>query len=178
MFAKRPVWARAGTAFEGKRYGTASSWYGDGEVFSYDENRVVCKFRNEPTPSHMMYGLIQLPAFVVFKQDSSEELRFRRTRRFPRQVFEIWVTGNHVGEVVQLNSINRCYELNLASGINWSLSLPLFTAGFFGFSSDGGRLLFWLKSHRVWQVVVDRQHDSTLLTACIAFVHREYLRHQ
>jgi len=176
MFTKRPAWAKAKTAFEGKRYGISCSWHGDGEVFSYDENRIALKFRNEPAPSCMMYGFFRLPEFVVY-QDNSEALRFQRTRRFFRQVFEIRAAGNHVGEV-RRNPIYRSYELNLANGTKWNMFLPLFTIGFFGCSSDGGKLLFWLKSHRIWQLVVDPEHDSTLLIASIAFIHREYLRHQ
>lgn len=178
MFTKRPTWASSRTTFEGRRYGISCSWNGAGEVFSYDENRVALKFRNDPVPTRMMYGLIRLPEFVVLNQDDLEVWRFRRTRRFLRQVFDICAGGNRVGEVIRLNAICRSYELYFANGKKWDLSLPLFTIGFFGTSSDGGRLLFWLKSHRLWQLVVDPKHDSTLLIASLAFIHREYLRHQ
>jgi hypothetical protein len=177
MFARRPIWARASKAFEGRRYGIACNWYGDGEVFSYDEKCVVLTFRNEPAANHVTYGWIRLPEVVVFKQDKSEAFRFRRTRRLPRQVFEIRAAGNQVGGVVQRNTVYTSYELDLANDVTWSLSLPLFTIGFFGSSSHGGRLLFWLKSHWHWQLVVDTEHDSTLLLASLAFIHREYLRH-
>lgn len=178
MFAKRPAWARGTTTFEGKRYGTAASWYGEGEVFSYDENRVVFKFRNESTPTHMMYGWTWLPTFFVSGADNAETFSFQRTRRFPRQVFEIRIGDNQVGEVIQTHLTYTGYEINLSNSKKWKLRLPLFTVGFFGVSLDGGRLLFWLKSHRHWQMVVDPEHDSNLLTASIAFIHREYLRHQ
>lgn len=178
MITKRPAWARGTKAFEGKRYGISCGWHGDGEVFSFDENRVVLKFCNEPTPRRMMYGLMCLPEFVVFNQDNLEQLRIRRTRRFFRQVFEIRDSANIVGEVIRRNPVCRSYELNLANGTKWNFSLPLFTTGFFGDSSSGGRLLFWVKSHKDWQIVVDTEHDSTLLIAAIAFIHREYLRHQ
>ncbi len=175
---KRPDWAKTKVPFEGKRYGISCSWHGEGEVFSFDENRVALKFRNEPTPKFMMYGLIQLPEFVVFNRDNLEQFRFRRTRRCYRQVFDIRSGENHVGVVIQQNPVRRSYELDLGNGKKWNLLLPLFTIGFYGFSSDGGRLLFWLKSHRLWQMVLDPEHDSNLLIASLSFIHREYLRHQ
>jgi hypothetical protein len=177
MFPTRPTWARTRTAFEGNRYSIACDWRGDGEVFSYDENRVLLRFRNEPTPKTLMYGWIRLPEFVVFSENGSEALRFRRTRRLPRQLFPILTAGNQVGQLVQTSPFYTSYELDLANGTKWKLRLPLFTIGFFGTSSDGGRLLFWLKSHRLWHLVVEPKYDSTVLLASLAFIHREYLRH-
>jgi hypothetical protein len=177
IIMKRPEWAQARTAFDGKRYALACTWEGDGEIFSYDENRVIFKCRNKPSVKSQVYGFIKLPEFIVNREDNSEELRFQRTRRFLRTIFDIRTTEGSAGQIVQRNPICTGYEITLANGTKWNLSLPLFTIGFFGSSSNGGRLLFWLKSHRLWQAVVDTEHDSALLIASLAFIHRERLRH-
>lgn len=39
-------------------------------------------------------------------------------------------------------------------------------------------MLFWLESHRVWNLLIEHGHDSELLLAAMAFLHRERLRHQ
>jgi hypothetical protein len=141
MFEKRPDWARAKTAFDGKRYGIKSNWEGDGEVFSYDENRIVLKCRNEPSVSSQLYGFIHLPEFIVCNQNNSEEFRFRRCQRFLQPKFEIWTAGGCAGQIIQRNPICTNYELSLTDGTKWKLSLPLFTIGFFGSSSNGGRFV-------------------------------------
>lgn len=178
MFASRPIWAKNGKAFEGKRYGITSTWYGEGEVFSYDENRTVLKFRNERTPDSELYGLIWLPKFLVLNNEGVEMLQFQRVRRLIRSEFEIRDTGNRVGTVVQRNLFCTGYELRLLNGEVWDFRLPLFATGFFGSSAAGGKLLFWLKSHRQWQLVICSGHDSEQLLASLAFLHRERLRHQ
>lgn len=177
MFEKRPDWARARKAFDGKRYGLACSWEGDGEAFSYDEDRLTLKFKNEPTVRSQVYGLIGLPQFVVYNQNNSEELRFQRSQRFPRQTFDIKAGEQCIGQIIKRSPFSTRYEINLTNGIKWDLSLPLFTVGFFGSSSNGGRLLFWLKSHRLWQLVIDPEHDSISIIGSLAFIHRERLRY-
>lgn len=177
MFARRPDWAGSGEAFEGKRYGVACGYHGEGEVFSFDEQRVMLKFANDPTPRRVSYGWIWLPAFVVSGVDGAELLRVKRSQRIPRQKFEMKVGDVKVGEIVQRNPVYTSYDLNLQGGSSWRLALPLFTIGFFGTSSNGGRLLFWRQSHWQWLVVLDPEHDSPFLMPALAFIHREYLRH-
>jgi hypothetical protein len=176
MFEKRPDWARAGRPFDGKRYGLNCTWEGDGEAFSYDEDRVILEFKNRPTVRSQVYGIIRLPEFVVGNSNNSEEWRIQRSRRLPPQIFEIKTGDQCIGQIIQRGLFCTRYEINLANGIKWNLSLPLFTNGFFGSSSDGGRLLFWFNNHRLWQAVVDPDHVSIPLIASLAFLHRERLR--
>ncbi len=76
MFARRPPWARGprSTTFPGNRYSTALTTYqGDGDILSFEEGReegrVVFRFRNQPQPKILMYGLVRLPEFVVYDPD-------------------------------------------------------------------------------------------------------------
>jgi hypothetical protein len=177
MFGKRPDWVRAKTPFDGKRYGLACGWEGDGEAFSYDEDRVILKFANEPTVHSQVYGFIRLPQFVVYNQSNAQKLQFQRSRRFFPQKFEIRSGEQSIGQITQHYVVGTGYEISFTNQIKWNLSLPLFTNVFFGSSSEGGRLLFWYNHHRLWEVVVDPAHNSISLIASLAFLHRERLRH-
>jgi hypothetical protein len=133
MFEKRPDWVRSKIPFDGKRYGLACTWEGEGEVFSYDENRVILKFFNEGYVTSQVYGIVRLPDFVVNNQNNMEGMRFRRNQRLFRQRFEIRSGTHSIGEIIQQNPICTRYEINFANGIKWNLSLPLFTIIFWFF---------------------------------------------
>jgi hypothetical protein len=53
----------------GNQYATWCTYYGDGNIYSFEEGRVVFGFRNEPQPKTLMYGLVRLPEFVVYDPD-------------------------------------------------------------------------------------------------------------
>ena len=89
MFAKRPEWAKAKRAFAGKRYCIDCTYYGEGEVFSFDEQRIALRFHNEPSVRHYSYGWVWLPEFVVADSDGRELVRISRKKRFPRPLFEL-----------------------------------------------------------------------------------------
>jgi len=178
MLAKLPDWARRGESIEGNRYGVGCSNLGEGEIYGFSEQRVIMRFGNVPTARMLMYGWIWLPVFVVSQMDGPELFRVTRVRRWPRPGFEISSGGLKVGEIAQANPVYARYEIDLQSGLNWRLVLPLFSAWFFGSSSAGGRLLVRKQTHYQWLVAVDADHDCPFLIPALAFIHREYLRHQ
>ncbi len=181
MFARRyPPWARAGTRFPGNRYSTVCTYHGDGAIYSFEEDRKegrgVFRFRNEPQPKTTMYGLVRLPEFVVYDLDGKEVVRIRRTRRFPRSIFEMRDGKELRATIVRRHLLFSNYDIHLAGGPDWRFKLPLFTIDFFGESSIGGRLLARLDTHNQWFTVVDTNHDSPYLIHALAFIHRERMR--
>ena len=183
MFARRPPWAKGPRAdtFPGNRYSTGcTTYYGDGDILSFEEGRkegrVVFRFRNEPQPKRLSYGLVRLPEFVVYDPDGKEVVRIRRTRRFPRAIFEMRDGKELRATIVRRHPLFSSYDIRLAGGPDWRFKLPLFTADFFGESSIGGRLLAWLDGHYQWYMVVDTNHDSPYLIHALTFIHRERLR--
>jgi hypothetical protein len=182
MFARRyPLWARTGTPLPGNRYSTGfTTHYGDGDLLSFEEGReegrVIFRFRNEPQPKTLMYGLVRLPEFVVYDPDGTEVVRIRRTRRFPRATFEMRDGKELRATIVRRLPLYSSYDIRLAGGPNWRFKLPLFTIDFFGESSIGGRLLTRQDSHNQWFMVVDTNHDSPYLIHALAFIHRERMR--
>lgn len=182
MFARRPPWARGprATTFPGNRYSTGCTYYGDGAIYSFEEGRKegrgVFRFRNEPQPKTLMYGLVRLPEFVVYDPDGKEVVRIRRTRRFPRAIFEMREGKELRATIVRRHPLFSSYDIRLAGGPHWRFKLPLFTIDFFGESSIGGRLLAWLDTHYQWFMVVDTNHDSPYLIHALAFIHRERIR--
>ncbi len=188
MFARRyPPWARAGTPFPGNRYSTECTYHGDGAILSFEEGRkegrVVFRFRNEPLPNSLiewlprpLYGLVRLPEFVVYDPDGKEVVRIRRTRRFPRAIFEMRDGKELRATIVRRHPLFSSYDIRLAGGPDWRFKLPLFTIDFFGESSIGGRLLARLDTHNQCFMVVDTNHDSPYLIHALAFLHRERIR--
>ncbi len=165
----------------GNRYSTGfTSYYGDGDILSFEEDReegrVVFRFRNEPQPKILMYGLVRLPEFVVCDPDGKEVVRIRRTRRFPRSIFEMRDGKELRATIVRRHPLFSSYDIRLAGGPDWRFKLPLFTIDFFGESSIGGRLLARQDSHNQWFMVVDTNHDSPYLIHALAFIHRERIR--
>ena len=165
----------------GNRYSTGfTTHYGDGDLLSFEEGReegrIVFRFRNEPQPKTLMYGLVRLPEFVVYDPDGKEVVRIRRTRRFPRATFEMRDGKELRATIVRRHPLYSSYDIRLAGGPNWRFKLPLFTIDFFGESSIGGRLLTRQDSHNQWFMVVDTNHDSPYLIHALAFIHRERMR--
>lgn len=179
MFARRPRWARAGP-FPGNRYSTWCTYYGDGDIYSFEEGReegrVVFRSRNEPQFKTLMYGLVRFPEFVVYDPDGKEVVRIRRTRRFPRAIFEMRDGKELRATIVRRHPLFSSYDIRLAGGPDWRFKLPLFTNYFFGESSIGGRLLAWLDTHYQLLMVVATNHDSPYLIHALAFIHRERIR--
>ncbi len=182
-----PPWARAGIS--GNRYSTrfTSFFDGDGDILSFEdppkEGREVFRFRNEPQRKSLMgflprplYGLARLPVFVVYDPDGREVVRIRRTRRFPRAIFEMRDGKELRATIVRRHPLFSSYDIHLAGGPDWRFKLPLFTIDFFAESSIGGRLLAWLDTHYQWFMVVDTNHDSPYLIHALAFIHRERIR--
>ncbi len=177
MFARRyPPWARAGTPLRGNRYATCCTYYGDGDIYSFEEGRVEFRFRNQPQPKRLMYGLVRLPEFVVYDPDGKEIVRIRRTRRFPRATFEMRDGKELRATIVRRHPLFSSYDIRLAGGPDWRFKLPLFAIDYFGESSIGGRLLARLDTHYQWFMVVDTSHDSPNLIHALAFIHRERIR--
>ncbi len=183
MFARRPPWARGprATTFPGNRYSTAlTTYHGDGDILSFEEGReegrVVFRFRSEPQPKILMYGLVRLPEFVVYDPDGKEVVRIRRTRRFPRSIFEMRHGKELRATIVRRHPLFSSYDIRLAGGPDWRFKLPLYTIDFFGESSIGGRLLARADTHNQWFMVVDTNHDSPYLIHALLFIHRERMR--
>ena len=182
MFARRyPPWARVGTPLPGNRYSTVCAYFsGDGDLLSFEEEgkegRVVFRFRSEPQPKILMYGLVRLPEFVVYDPDGKEVVRIRRTCRFPRPIFEMRDGKELRATIVRRHPLFSSYDIRLAGGPGWRFKLPLFTIDFFGESPIGGRLLVRQDSHNQWFTVVDPNHDSPYLIHALAFIHRERMR--
>ncbi len=189
MFARRyPPWVRAGTPFPENRYSTVCAWFGGhGDILSFEEEgkecRVVFSFRNAAQPKSLMawlprplYGLVRLPEFVVCDPDGKEVVRIRRTRRFPRAIFEMRDGKELRATIVRRHLLFSSYDIRLAGSPDWRFKLPLFTIDFFGESSIGGRLRALLDTHNQWFMVVDTNHDSPYLIHALAFIHRERLR--
>jgi len=183
MFARRPPWARGprATTFPGNRYSTAlTTYHGDGDILSFEdgreEGRVVFRFRNEPQPKTLNYGLVRLPEFVVYDPDGKEVVRIRRTRRFPRATFEMRDGKELRATIVRRHPLFSSYDIRLAGGPDWRFKLPLYTIDFFGESSIGGRLEALQHRHNQWFMVVDTNHDSPYLIHALAFIHRERMR--
>ncbi len=181
MFGRRyPPWARTGTPLPGNRYASWCTYYGDGDIYSFEEGReeghVVFRFRNEPQRKTLMYGLVRLPELVVYDPDGKEVVRIRRTRRFPRATFEMRDRKELRATIVRRHPLFLSYDIRLAGGPDWRFKLPLFTVDFFGESSIGGRLLASQHRHYQWFMVVDTNHDSPYLIDALAFIHRERVR--
>jgi len=185
MFARRyPLWARDGTPFPGNRYSTVCAFFGrDGGILSFEEGRkegrVVFRFRNEPQPKTLpglLYGLVRLPEFVIYDPDGKEVVRIRRTRRFPRAIFEMRDGKELRATIVRRHPLLSSYDIRLAGGPDWRFKLPLFTIDFFGESSIGGKLLARADTHNQWFMVVDTNHDSPYLIYALLFIHRERMR--
>ena len=176
-----------GTPPPGNRYSTGCTLDGDGAIVSFEEGRTegreVFRFCNEPQPKSLMdwlprplYGLARLPEFVVYDPDGKEFVRIRRTRRFPRAIFEMRDGKELRATIVRRHPFFSSYDIRLAGGQDWRFKLPLFRINFFGESSLGGRLLAWLDTHYQWFMVVDTNHDSPYLIHALAFIHRERVR--
>ena len=181
MFARRyPPWARASTPLPGNRYATWCTYYGDGDIYSFEEGReegrVVFRFRSEPQPKILMYGLVRLPEFVVYDPDGKEVVRIRRTRRFPRAIFEMRDGKELRATIVRRHPLFLSYDIRLEGDPDWRFKLPLFRINFFGESSIGGRLLALLHTHNQWYLRINPNHDSPYLIYALVFIHRERIR--
>lgn len=158
-------------------YGTSSSYFGDGEIYSFEEERVVWRFGNEPNVARCSYGIWRLPDFVIRGLDGGELLRIRRCRRFPWARFDLLVNGNPIGQIRSCGVLFTRYRLSVGDSPDWKFHLPHFTVNFRGICESGDTLRIERVGHWNWYVGIQHGAASLPLLATIAFLHRERLRH-
>lgn len=158
-------------------YGTSSSYFGDGEIYSFEEERVVWRFGNEPNVARYSYGIWRLPDFIIRGLDGGELLRIRRSRRFPWARFHLLVNGNPIGQIRSCGVLFTRYRLSVGDSPDWKFHLPHFTVNFRGICESGDTLRIKRIDHWNWYVGIQHGAASLPLLATIAFLHRERLRH-
>lgn len=150
---------------------------GCGEVH-YSNGEVLWRFetRHFSSQPRLVYGLFRVPDFVVYDRENRELFRFRVIQKWPLARFEMLEQGSRVCGIRLRSFLRNQYELTFATGTNWRFGMGLFSVGFGGYSDQAKFVRVRVRSHNLWQVLVDPAADNPQLVAALAFLHRERLR--
>lgn len=162
----------------GERYLIRSDWHGYGELIRCSGGELILRFGNSFRPRWMLYGYFKMPDFVITDKAGSEIFRFRPSAVFSRSVFEVVAGSSLAGQVKVRFKLGWRYELTGPRVPRWTINMPLFTVRFSGVSDAGHRVVFTHANHREWVLLVTPGGDTDIFLATMAFVVREYLRHQ
>ena len=137
----------------------------------------VIRWRYETEPkrgSHSPLNIIRKPDFVLLDDTRQEVVRILRKTRLPAR-FKIVQSGRAIGEIARRSILRNKYSIEYEGGPTWLFRMTLFSVYFPGISSTGNRA--WVvvgPSKRQWNLLVEREADSVLLIASLAFLHREW----
>lgn len=157
-------------------YVSRCAYEGMGEI--YDSNgellwRTKTLHFHKP---HYPYGLFRIPDFVVCDKDEKEIFRIKAERNWIFPHFTMIRDGSPFCSIQSRSPLRNKHTLAFSNGEKWVFRMPLFTMHFKGVSESGGRISVRVRTHNIWQILINPESDRPELAAAIAFIHRERLR--
>jgi len=160
---------------EAGKYCFRCSYEGNGEIYN-SNGGILWRFKTLHKRPHYPYGLFRLPDFVVHDKSDKELFRIKLERKWALAQFMMLENGLPICTINQRSILRNKFTLNFTNGQKWVFKMPLFTVNFGGRSEAGEKIHVRVRTHNVWQVLIDTKADSAQLTVALAFIHRERLR--
>jgi len=141
----------------------------------YDrQNLVTGWYRSRPAPGGFdLHNPFKKRDFVFSSLTEPEETIIRRHSFFP-PVFHIMNGGAVAGSIRLISPLRNKYLITLDGLNNWIFQMPVFTASFFGASSQTTDI--WVlvgASQMEWRILIRAGIVSRNLMATLAFLHNE-----
>jgi hypothetical protein len=152
---------------------------GNGEVYDRD-SQILWRFKTLPKNSSYVLSSLSFklfPNFYFLDNNLKELLVIKCEQRYPLARFVMFVDNFPVCVIRQRSILfKNKYTLEYNNGSRWFFQMPLFSVFYKGVSDTGAEVKVRLLRHDTWHVQIASEHDSPLLIAGLAFIHRERQR--